>query len=145
MRIACGFLFSILIAANALAQPGLAINKVDRQDLKASVQEVSYSTLLEGTVDDPNLAVYVMVYEPSIDAWRSYRATVADQERDPAGTYKWFAICHFGEIDGRGVGASYQVKAIAIDRRNLAKVKLSDSLSSSAHKSQTLTFKRVKK
>jgi len=145
MRIACSFLFMLLFAANVPAQSGLTIDKVNRGEIKAAVQEVAFSSVLEGTVDDPNLAVYVMVQDPAAKSWRSHRATVAVQNPDAAGRYKWYAICHFGKLDGQGVGSSYQVRAIAVDSKKAAQVQSSGSPAAGTLQSQTLTFKRVKK
>ena len=60
MRIACSFLFSLLFAANVVAQSHLTIDKVDREEINASVQEIAFSAVLEGTIDDLNLAVFVI-------------------------------------------------------------------------------------
>jgi hypothetical protein len=145
MRLACGFLLLLICAASAAAQSRITIDKMHRKDINAAVKEVSYSTLLEGTVDDPDLAVYVMVYESRIKAWRSYRATVINQVLDSAGGYRWRAICNFGEFDGRGVGVSYQVRVIAMDPKLLGKFDWSDPFQAGVLKTNTLAIKRVGK
>ena len=145
MRIACSFLLSLFLAVNVLAQSALTINKVNRKELTATAPEVAFSTVLEGTIDDPTLAVYLIVRESGNNAWRSYPATVADQKPEPSGKYKWYAICQFGEVDGRGVGNSYQVRAIAVDRKQLGKKMISDFLETGSPQSRTITIKRVKK
>ena len=55
MRIACGILSALLLAATVFPQSRLTIDRLNRQDIQAIPKEVSYSTLLEGTVDDPDL------------------------------------------------------------------------------------------
>ena len=115
MRLACGILSALLLAATVFPQSRLTIDRLNRQDIQAIPKEVSYSTLLEGTVDDPRLAVYVLVYEPGIGGWKTYPATVDETRIDEAGGYRWRAICHFGEYGGQGVGLSFQVRVIAIE------------------------------
>lgn len=145
MSKACGVLLALLFATNVFAQSRLTIDKLDRKDIKAVAKEVPFSTLLEGTVDDPDLAVYVMVYEPAIKAWRSYRATVNSHKPDPAGGYRWRAICHFGEFDGRGVGLSYLVRTIAVERSMIGKMDFSRVLQEGVLQTNALTVQRVRK
>jgi hypothetical protein len=144
MRIACSFLMSLLFAVGALAQSRLTINKIDCKDITEAAKEVPFSALVEGTVDDPDLLVYILVHEPRLNAWRSYRATVENYEADEAGKYRWNAICQFGEMDGLGVGASYQVKAIALDRKISGQARITNRLPADALRSQTIAIKRVK-
>lgn len=114
MRLACAFL-SLLFAASAFAQSRLAIDKLDRKNLNEASKEVPYSALLEGTVDNPDLVVRVLVYEADSMEPRSYRATVDETRVDPSGGYRWRAVCYFGEYNGRGAGLSYKVRVVAMD------------------------------
>ena len=143
MRQACGFLLLLLLAISASAQSRLTIDKMDRKGINLASKEVPYSTLLEGTVDSPDLAVFVMVYESRIKAWRSYRATVLDQAPDSTGSYRWNVICHFGEFDGRGKGNDYQVRVIAIKPEQLNKFDWSKPFEASLLRSNTLSLKRT--
>src|SRR5256885_10408602 len=110
--VACSQYFSSL----ALAQSVLLIDKLERQDLLLAKKDVGFSALLEGTVSDPDLAVFVLVHQPRLGGWRIFPATTDGRNRETNGGYRWRAICHFGEFDGRGVGDSHQIKAIAVDR-----------------------------
>jgi hypothetical protein len=145
MRTACAFLLCLLLSTSGLAQSALTIDKLKRKDINTEAKEVAYSTLIEGTVNDPDLAVYVLVHEPRINAWRSYRASVDRRNSAASGPYRWGAICHFGEFDGRGVGASYQVRAIAIDPKDLSSFDWSSPFEQSAFQTNAVAIKRVKR
>ncbi len=145
MRLACGVLSALLLAATVFPQSRLTIDRLNRQDIQTIAQEVSYSTLLEGTVEDPGLAVYVLVYEPGIGGWKTYPATVDETHVDEAGGYRWRAICHFGEYGGQGAGLSYKVRVIAIEPERIKPGNLLDSLQAVRLQSSDLTIKRVKR
>jgi hypothetical protein len=145
MRIAATALLSLLFAVNALAKSSLIIDKVNRKDVTTASKEMPFSALIEGTVSDPTLAVFVMVHDPKIQAWRAFQAIIDDTRADLAGGYRWRAICQFGEFHGEGVGNSYQVRAIAIDWRLIGIGNLPDPLPANALQSNAITIKRVKK
>ena len=145
MRLACRFLLAVLLATNAFAQSRLSIDKLDDKDIIKAVKEVAFSTMLEGTVDDPKLAVYVLVHSPG-GAWRSFPAVVEGTRVDPAGGYRWRAICQFGDYDGRGVGVSYQVRVAAFTPKHIKRNgNLMESVSRGSLQSNAITIKRVKK
>jgi hypothetical protein len=145
MRKQCICLLSLFLAATVFAQPRLTIDKLDREDIAAIAKEVSFSTLLEGTIENPDLAVYVLVREPNGNDWRSYPATVDGTRVDPAGGYRWRAICHFGGYDGDGVGLSYKVRVIAIDPERITPGNLLNSLWAASFQTGDITIKRVRK
>ena len=142
MRLACVFLLSLLFTASAVAQSQLAIDKLDRKNLNEASKEVPYSALLEGTVDNPNLLVRVLVYESGSTEPRSYRATVDETRVDPAGGYRWRAVCYFGEFEGRGIGLSYKVRVVAMDPKKIKDG--ADTLSVSSLQTDAIEFKRVR-
>jgi hypothetical protein len=110
--------FSFL-APLALAQSSLTIDKLERKSIDQVPKEVAFSTVLEGTVSSPDLIVSVLAYQPHLKGWRLFPA---DIERTPEvpGRYRWQALCQFGELDGRGKGDQYLVRAIAMDPSSLA-------------------------
>lgn len=112
MKNTCGFLLSLLLSTSAFAQSGLTIDKLERAGITKEVTEVGFSTVLEGTVDNPNLAVYVTTFQPRLNGWRLFPAVTT---RGSDGRYYWRAICQFGELGGKGVGDTHQVRAIAFD------------------------------
>jgi len=138
--IACSPYFS----SPAFAQSVLLIDKLERQDLVLAKKEVAFSALLEGTVSDLDLAVFVLVYQPGWGAWRFFPATTDGTKRDTGGGYRWRAICHFGEFDGRGVGDSHQIKAVAVDRAHIGTGNLPLPLPAGTLQTSLVTVKRVK-
>jgi hypothetical protein len=142
MRTACAFLLCLLLSTSGLAQSALTIDKLNRKDVNATAKETAYSSLIEGTIEDPDLTVYVQVLDPRNSAWRSYKAIVDKIKPDPDGRYRWRALCHFGEYDGRGIGASYQVRAIALDPQNSTRL---DGSTESTLLTNTIAIKRVKR
>jgi hypothetical protein len=70
MRLAFRFLIVLFIAVCAFGQPRVTIDKMDDKDISKASKEASFSSLLEGTVDDPNLVVYVLVSYPNKNGWR---------------------------------------------------------------------------
>ena len=116
---AVSLVFSFHLFPQAFAQSVLLIDKLERQDLLLAKKEVAFSALLEGTVSDPDLAVFVLVHQPRLGGWRIFPATTDGRNRETNGGYRWRAICHFGEFDGRGVGDSHQIKAVAVDRARI--------------------------
>jgi hypothetical protein len=144
MRLACSLILSLLFAATGFAQSRLTIDTLGRKEIKTAVKESSFSKLLEGTVDDSDLLVFVQVYEPDLKEWRSYRATVEITKSEKTGGYPWHAICHFGGYDGRGVGLSYQVRVVALDPRQPGQTRLSNSLPAGALQTNSFSIKRVK-
>jgi hypothetical protein len=144
MRLACKLLLLLLVATNLLqAQSNLTIDKLDHQGISTSALQVAFSALLEGTVSDPTLAVHVLVYESSINGWKSYPATVDGTRIDAAGGYRWRAICRFGEYHGT-VGLSYTVRAIAINPARIQPGNLLGSLSAISFQSSDISITRVK-
>lgn len=132
----------LLAAASAAAQSNLTIDKLERQSFAQASKQVGFASLLEGTVSDPELVVLVLVREPQAKGWRVFPATT---ERSPEskGRYRWRAICHFGDLDGRGVGAEYQVKAIAFEPAAMAQG-LSLKRSQAAPATEPVILKRIK-
>src|SRR5881628_2506556 len=129
-------------SAEAFAQSGLVIDKLEGNGIQQAVKEVGFSALLEGTVADANLAVFVFAYQPGLNAWRTFPATT-DSRPGSDGKYRWRAICQFGEVDGPGVGDTYQVRAVAFDRSTIA-ARLPARLPLSAPKTSIIALKRVK-
>lgn len=142
MRLACVFLLSLLFAASAFAQSRIAIDKLDRKNLNEASKEVPYSALLEGTVENPDLLVRVLVYESGSIEPRSYQATVDETRVDPAGGYRWRAVCYFGEYNGRGIGLSYKVRVVAMDPKMIKDG--ADILSTTSLQTDAIEFKRVR-
>jgi hypothetical protein len=142
MRLACVFLFSLLFTANAFAQSRLAIDKLDRKSINEASKEIPYSALLEGTVDNPDLMVRVLVYESGSTEPRSFPATVDETRIDPAGGYRWRAVCYFGEYSGRGVGMSYKVRVVAMDPKKIKDG--ADTFSTTSLQTDAIEFKRVR-
>ena len=56
------------LSAEAFAQSGLAIDKLEGNGIQQAVKEVGFSALLEGTVADASLAVFVFAYQPRLNA-----------------------------------------------------------------------------
>ncbi len=131
-----------LVSANAFAGAGLKIDKIEKADVAKASRNVAFSTLLEGTIDDPDLEVFVLVYQPHLKGWRAFPATT-EFRPEARSQYRWYAICQFGELDGRGVGVDYQARAIALDRETLNKG-FPEKIPSSAPQSEVIVFKRTK-
>jgi len=131
-----------LLPANAFPQSQLAIDKFDRKSINQAAKEVGFSTLLEGTVGDPELSVFVLVSQPHIQDWRVFPAAV-DRTAEGAGRYRWRAVCNLGELDGAGKGDNFQLRAIALDPRLLSSG-LPERLPPATAKSSTIVLKRVK-
>lgn len=132
----------LLAAASAAAQSTLTIDKLERQGFAQTSRQVGFSNLLEGTVSDPDLVVFVLVRRAQSKGWRVFPATT-ERLPESTGRYRWRAICHLGELDGRGVGAEYQVKAIAFEPGALAQG-LSLKRSQQAPATEPVILKRVK-
>jgi len=141
---AVSLVFSFHLFPQAFAQSVLLIDKLERQDLLLAKKEVAFSALLEGTVSDPDLAVFVLVHQPRLGGWRIFPATTDARNRETNGGYRWRAICHFGEFDGRGVGDSHQIKAIAVDRARIGTGNLPLPLPADIPQTGLVTVKRVK-
>jgi len=140
---AIGVSLPIFVGADSSnAQSALTIDKLERQGIAKAAKEVGFSSLLEGTVSDPDLVVFILVRQAQSKGWRVFPATT---ERSPEskGRYRWRAICHFGDLDGRGVGAEYQVKAIAFEPAALAQG-LSLKRSQGAPTTEPVILKRAK-
>jgi len=129
----------LLFGSIALAQSSLRIDKLEKKDLDQAGTEVGFSTVVEGTVNDPTLAVYVLVYQPHLKGWRLFPAAI----RDEGGSHRWRTLCRFGEFDGTGLGGSYQVRAVAFSKDQIARG-LPKKLPSDVLKSNTVVLKRTK-
>lgn len=134
-------LSTLLLPASVFGQ-SITIDKLDKHDLAQAKKEVAFSTLLEGTVNDPNLQVFVFAYQPHLKAWRIFPATVAVKP-ETKDQYRWRAICQFGKLNGLGVGDNHQVRAIAFDRSELANGPPKDPMASKI-KTEVIVLKRVK-
>ena len=137
-------LSAFLLPASLLAQ-SLNIDKLEKQNIGQAKMEVGFSTLLEGTVSDPNLEVFVFVHQPHLNAWRAFPA-VTEFKPEAPGRYRWRAICHFGELNGTGIGNSHQVKVLAFDHATAARGLPPESSASAVAKVKTnvIVLKRVK-
>jgi hypothetical protein len=114
-------LFYLLIASSTLAQSTrLSIDTLEHTSLDKATKEVGFSALLEGSVDSNQLTVFVMVDQPHLNgAWRVFQATISPNPGSD-GTYRWSAICHFGELNGKDIGNQHQLRAIAFDKSQLS-------------------------
>ena len=143
LRAALSIIFCLAhFPAESFAQSGLAIDKLEGNGIRQAVKEVGFSALLEGTVADASLAVFVFAYQPRLNAWRAFPATT-DSRPGSDGKYSWRAICQFGELDGPGVGDTYQVRAVAFDRSTIA-ARLPARLPLSVPKTSIIALKRIK-
>jgi hypothetical protein len=79
------------------------------------------------------------VYQPHRKAWHIFPATIMEE----AGVYRWRALCHFGKVDGTGVGASYSIRALAFKKDQLASG-LPKTISPSVFKSNAIVLKRTR-
>ncbi len=137
---ACVPLFLIL-AASGYAQ-SLTIDKLERKPVSQATKEVGFSALVEGTVSDPELEVFVFVLQPHLGGWRLFPATT-DHRPESKDRYRWRAICQFGELDGKGVGGSYQLRAVVFDHATVA-AGLPAAAIGKATKTEVVVLKRVK-
>lgn len=131
-----------IFSVHSQAQSRLTIDKLERADVAAAAKEVPFSSLLEGTVADPDLEVVVFVFQPHLKGWKPFVATV-DTRSEGKGVYRWRAICQFGELGGKGIGDTYQARAVAFDRVVAAKG-LTDKAVDGALKTEVIVVKRVK-
>jgi hypothetical protein len=139
-------LLLLLLSMPVMAKPRLTIDKMDDNEIGKASKEIGFSALLEGTVDDPKAMVFVIVSSPGEKTKHSFPAAVESMQPDAKGGYRWHAICQFGTHEGLGVGASYQVRAVALNRNEIKKTgNIHDSISEKNLQSDTLTIKRVKK
>jgi hypothetical protein len=129
---------SAVFPVAAFSQTSLSIDRLERKTLAQASTEVAFSTVLEGTVGSPDLAVSVLVYQPHLKAWRVFPAAT-ERKPEAAGRYRWRAICQFGELDGRGKGDQYKVRVVAVDPADLVK-----AVRGPAVETGTITLKRVK-
>jgi len=130
----------LLFGSNVLAQSSLQIDKLQRKSIQDAGTEIGYSSVVEGTVSDPAVTVYVFVYQPYLKAWRAFPASIQEQ----AGGYRWRALCHFGKADGTGVGASYQIKALGFEKGQIPAEGLPKNISPTVLKSNAIVLKRTK-
>lgn len=145
MRKVCGLLpLFTLAAAGAFAQ-SLQIDKIEKQSVAQAKKEVGFSALLEGTVADPSLEVFVFVYQPGLKGWTAFPATT-DYKPEGSARYRWRAICHFGQLDGKGVGDIHQVRAMAFDHRTASKGLPEEARAAAiaADKTEMIVLKRIK-
>jgi hypothetical protein len=141
MRLAYVFLLLHLFTASAFAQ-SLTIDKLDRKNFKEAPREVSYSSLLEGTIDNPNLVINVFVYESGNPVPRAFGASVDATRVDSAGGYRWRAVCYFGDFGGKSVGQTYQVRVVAMDPNKIRDT--ADILSATSAQTDAIELKRVR-
>ena len=134
-----------MLPAGSFAQSSLTIDKLERTSLAQSKNEVAFSALLEGTIGDPNLEVFVFVHQPRVNRWRPFPATT-DFKPEASGRYRWRALCLFGELNGKGVGDSHQVRVMAFDHQTARKglPEVSASAAIAAAKTEVIVLKRVK-
>ncbi len=130
----------VLFGCSALAQSSLRIDKLERKNIEEAGTTVGYSGLIEGTTDNPDQIIYALVHEPHLKAWRLFPATIHEE----GGAYRWSALCHFGKSDGTGIGASYQVRVMALDRSRALSEGLPAKLSSTTLKSNVIVLKRTR-
>jgi hypothetical protein len=135
-------LFCLLFAAGAMAQSIVSIDKLERKSITEAKTDVGFSALVEGAVSSSDLVVYIMVYQPHLKAWRLFPAVM--DEKAEAGNYHWRAICQFGELNGKGVGSNYQVKAVAFDSAEIKKNGLPKTLPLSIVNSNAIDLKRIR-
>ena len=135
--------FNLAPAPAVFAQTGIAIDKLEGENILLSKKEVGFSATLEGTISDPELLVHVLVYQPRLKAYRIFPA-VTDTRAEPDGKYRWRALCHFGELSGRGIGDLSNILAVGIDKNALIEGRLPERLPSTAPKSAAIGLKRVK-
>jgi len=131
----------LLLAMNAFAQ-SLTIDKLERNPIAQASKDVAFSALVEGTVSDPQLQVFVFVFQPQLGGWRPYLATT-DYIPEGNGQYRWRAICQFGELNGKGVGATYQIRAMVFNQATVH-AGLSAAAVDHALKTEVVVLKRVK-
>jgi len=141
----CGLLLLFIFTAAGVRAQSLNIDKLEKQNIGQAKKEVGFSTLLEGTVSDPNLEVFVFVHQPHLQTWRAFPATT-DFKPEAKGQYRWRAICQFGELNGTGIGNSHQVKVMAFDHATAARGLPPESAASAVAKGKTdvIVIKRVK-
>jgi hypothetical protein len=135
------FLF-LFFASGAFAQSTLSIDKLDKTSISQAPKEVGFSTLLEGVVSDPNQEVLVMAKGPSDKGWRLFPATV-DFNPEAKGRYRWRAIVQFGSQDGKGIGETHQVQAVAFDKQTVMKGLTAQAMTN-AGKTEVISLKRIK-
>ncbi len=135
-------LLFLLFISSAFAQSVISVDKLERKDIAQASKEVGFSVLLEGVVNSPDLTVYALVYQPHLKMWRLFPATV--DEKPEGANYRWRALCHLGELDGKGVGDQYQVKILAFDSNTVKSNGLPKKLSSNVLNSNSIVLKRVK-
>jgi hypothetical protein len=92
-----------------------------------------------------DLAVYVLVYSEGAVNPHAFAAVVDEAHADPAGGYRWRAICRFGEMKGKGIGDSFLVRAAAINPAKIKVGKTTASLVENGYHSNAITLKRFKK
>ncbi len=136
------FSLLLLFCSAAFAQSVVKISKLEKQDVAQAKTDVGLSSLIEGDVTSRDAIVYVMVYQPHLKAHRLFPAAVDRDSQN--GKYHWRAICRFGEHNGTGIGATYQVRAIAFDANQIKKNGMPAALPSSVTNSNPLILKRVK-
>jgi hypothetical protein len=140
MKKMCVFCMSLFFCSVCLGQSVVSIDTLDKTDIAKAKAEVGFSAMMEGSVDDPSLVIYVMVYQPYLKAWRLFPASIHGE----GGKYRWSALCHFGKSTGAGIGDGYQVKAIAFSKDSLSKSGFPNKLSSIVLNSNSLVLTRTK-
>jgi hypothetical protein len=140
MKKTCTLLLSLLFYSACFGQSVVGIDTINQNDISKAKAEVGYSALVGGVAADPSAAIYVMVYQPYLKAWRLFPASIHGE----SGKYRWSALCHFGKSTGAGIGDGYQVKAIAFSRDSLSKSGFPIKLSSIVLNSNSLVLTRTK-
>ena len=135
------FLFLILPLAG-FGQSSIMIDKLDRTSISQATKEVGFSSLLEGTVPDPNLEVYVLVKGPNDTGWRLFPATT-DFRPEAPGRYRWRAICLFGKLHGEGIGQTHQIQVVAAEKNSSLKGVLAQAIAK-APQTGIISLKRTK-
>lgn len=136
--------FLLLFATTAPAQSELTIDKIGKDAVRpgGGVKTVAFTAMVEGVVADPNLSVYVLVKSPGAADERAFAAAVDGSRPDPAGGYRWRAVCQFGELMGAS-GGSYEAQAAAISSAGIQRGKLLETLKAGKLKSDVITVRRV--
>jgi hypothetical protein len=130
-------------SSQGFAQSLITIDKLEGKNILNAKKEVGFSATLEGTISNPDLLVHVLVYQPGSRAYRIFPA-LTDTQAEYDGKYRWRALCHFGELSGRGIGDLSNIVAVGLDRTALIQGRLPKKLPSTAPVSAPIGLKRVK-
>jgi len=135
--------FLLLISATALAQSGLTIDKVGKEQVSKGdgTKIVAFTSVIEGVVTDPAMSVYVLVKAHDAASERAFAATVDSSQPESSKGYRWRAVCQFGELIG-DAGGLYEARAVAISNSGVQRGKLLETLQASKIKSDVINLSR---